>query len=939
MAEPARKFEPDIEPDITPRFGVIDGGGESDSRRASLKALEKQESNPSKPNTGSVAEREATGSNVVQGPWKNKVVQTAGAMKPESNSIMVSIKKQSPMLAIILTVVGLMGAVSIFSASSMLPISILANVVQKFNTQETSATIRTNKLLISKMVGNTTEGTCTSFINIACRFSRPSNRFLSQLEDQGITAMDSKGNIISEGGLFPNTRPKSYRYFNSDGDSVVVEAKDLKSALTNDPDFAARFSNATKTRFMSLTDSVFDSIKARFGFNTDDELKTATDEKSVTSDADAISAADDNGVKAAASAGGDSADQAAVDIVKGEAKDEVEQLQDNGSSGGGLVGLVAGGICIGTDVPGLIIKADRAYQMAQLIRYSVVFLSAFGAIKAGDASPAEVGAIGASLTQIVKGKSAMDSFGMRYVMDGDTKPQNNNYQRFSPGSSVIASLGGVNTITNSRAKTAACNVMTNPVTGEAIDTGLAANAGDTAGISAIAAALNVAGGYIFGYVIGTALPPIVDLAVKHLPVESILKDFFGDLTKGLAGEDVGDALTSGAANVMGQTANAGGNMPLTPSQAVAYENTTDQVQVAYAKEDRATLSPLDASNPNTFLGSIVQRLIPFYIGSDSSLGSASNTFGTIGKIIMGSFSLALQPLSVSAESNDEAQYQLCNEPDIKNNNIAAGPFCNIIYGIPTQYLDKDPLDVVNDLVKGGSGIYAGNIAADTGDPIPGSDLAKWLALCTDGTTDEAANCKITNEKTADFALYTVDHRIQESMDTDETPSSTDTTTTPTTSNAQQLAQQIMANSKISLTGRLVEADIQDAANGNVGTAGVMTSTAILQLINTIGQSHSVAISAIQSGGSGHCNNTPKSSCPNDPHYTGDAVDFDILDGIDITGRNSPALTIMKIAEGILPTGSAFGQKQCGPTPTLPSGWTTFDDTCNHLHVQVPAGTP
>jgi hypothetical protein len=830
----------------------------------------------------------------------------------------------------------------------MLPMSILANVVQKFNTQETSATVRTNKLLVSKLVGSATEGTCTSFINIACRFSRPSNRFLSQLEDQGITAMDSKGNIVSEKGLFPNTRPKSYRYFNSDGESVVVEAKDLKSALTNDPEFAARFSAATKTRFMSLTDSIFDAIKTRFGFSTDDKLKTASDEKSVTSEADTASKVDDNGVRTAALEGETAATDEAEQLAEQQGKKEIEDLANDGK--GNLVGLAAGGVCIVSDVPSLIAKANRAFQMAQLIKYSVVFLSAFGAIKAGDASPAEASAVGAALTQVVKGKSAMDSFGMNYVMTGDTTPSNNNYQKFSPGSSLIAKLHGITSITNSRLKSGACSVMTNPATGEAINVGLAANAGDTLGTSLILAGINIIGGYTLSKVATVVLPYMISAIIKHIPVESIMKDFFGDLTQNLSGEDVGDALTSGAAQVMGQTANAGGNMPLTPSQAVAYDDTTKQVQLAYAEEDRATKSPLDASSSNTFLGSIVQRLVPFFVGSDSNLGSISNTFGAIGKMIMGSFSLAMQPLAVNAASTDQSQYQLCNDPDIANNNIAAGPFCNIIYGIPTQYLDMDPVAVVNDLIDpadGGTGKYSGNVDSTTGDPIPGSDLAKWLALCTDGTTNQASNCKITNNKIAEFAVYTIDHRIQESMDTDETTGSSSTggsTSTASIGDPQQLAQEILANKNIDLSfvgsaGVSPKNDIEDAAAGKVGTAGAMTSAAILQLIATVGQNHSVSISAIQSGGQGHCNNTPKSACPTDPHYTGDAVDFDMLDGVSITGRNAPAITIIKIGEGIWPIGSGFGQEQCGPAAPLPSGWTTFDDTCNHIHMQVPAGTP
>ncbi len=102
---------------------------------------------------------------------------------------------------------------------------------------------------------------------------------------------------------------------------------------------------------------------------------------------------------------------------------------------------------------------------------------------------------------------------------------------------------------------------------------------------------------------------------------------------------------------------------------------------------------------------------------------------------------------------------------------------------------------------------------------------------------------------------------------------------------------------------------------------------ILKLIAAVGQNHTVVISALQSGGTGH---TAGSA-----HYSGKAVDFSSLDGKALSGRDSGSITIMKIAFDILPSGSGFGQSNCGSTPTLPSGMTTFEDTCNHLHIQVP----
>lgn len=157
--------------------------------------------------------------------------------------------------------------------------------------------------------------------------------------------------------------------------------------------------------------------------------------------------------------------------------------------------------------------------------------------------------------------------------------------------------------------------------------------------------------------------------------------------------------------------------------------------------------------------------------------------------------------------------------------------------------------------------------------------------------------------------------------------------------AQQLAKAILANKNIQLTGRLVASDVQAAANDKEGSAGAKTSAAILRLISSVGSTHSVVITAIQSGGTGHCQDTPKSGCPNDPHYTGDGVDFGAIDGKALTGRDAGSLLILQSAFTLLPSGAGFGQKQCGTTPPLPAGDTTYNDTCTHLHIDVPADTP
>ena len=129
-------------------------------------------------------------------------------------------------------------------------------------------------------------------------------------------------------------------------------------------------------------------------------------------------------------------------------------------------------------------------------------------------------------------------------------------------------------------------------------------------------------------------------------------------------------------------------------------------------------------------------------------------------MVVGSFGVALRPITAGAEATDPSQYQMCDDPNIKDSGVAAGPFCEIMYGIPSEYLDKDPIDIVTKLVA------SGDVDETTGEPVAGKDLELWLSICTDGQTDQAKNCEIDTDQHANFALYTIDHRVQQSMDED-----------------------------------------------------------------------------------------------------------------------------------------------------------------------------
>lgn len=152
-----------------------------------------------------------------------------------------------------------------------------------------------------------------------------------------------------------------------------------------------------------------------------------------------------------------------------------------------------------------------------------------------------------------------------------------------------------------------------------------------------------------------------------------------------------------------------------------------------------------------------------------------------------------------------------------------------------------------------------------------------------------------------------------------------------------LAQQILANPNITYDygpNGIVIGPFKDLAAGkqadtapNAGLTDV--SVTLLKFILTAAQTHKINISSFTT-----------QHTPGDVHSVGDAVDFNYVDATHLVGRDPGALALISIGTQTLPQGSGFGQRGCPGTPAnLPAGFIQFADTCNHLHVQVPKGTP
>lgn len=154
-------------------------------------------------------------------------------------------------------------------------------------------------------------------------------------------------------------------------------------------------------------------------------------------------------------------------------------------------------------------------------------------------------------------------------------------------------------------------------------------------------------------------------------------------------------------------------------------------------------------------------------------------------------------------------------------------------------------------------------------------------------------------------------------------------------NARSLAQQLMREIK---AGRLTELEpeyqreIADVAAGTQSAScGLDPRTLqIIQLaLNTF---QTVGISDLNR----RCTGSLLGAGTESAHWInggGQAVDFYAFNGTALTGGDPLSMRFLHVLDPVVPAGARAGQAECRSAATF-AHLTQFDDTCNHLHIDV-----
>lgn len=663
----------------------------------------------------------------------------------------------------------LVGAVGIGSSTSImgsLLVSIKESIVTNIDQQQYTSSSRSNRILSRRLADNATSGSCT-LVKIACRFHKPTNYQLKQLDKAGVKALDEAGEVIEKGKLIGGKRPAHYLI-----DGEKISAKDFKKALRNNPKLRNAFRRAYNPRWVNWVDDAAVKFLKKIGVTKKvaDKLNTKKAKKALTEATDELTKIEDKG--------GDKIKkeiaEEAGDFAKKEAKKTAKK-------GGDAKLMMAQGICAAAKAPNVIVNINKAFRIAQYAKLGYTFLTAADAIKKGEATPEMVNNVATILTQSYTKKDgsikkpATDSKLMKYTMGLGTSGSSSSYIP-GVGGALATYLG----VVNSEPVKVGCDLVGSTAAEVAVEVfdGIKNGLGPvgwawTAGEFALEGILSLES---VQQQLSSAMGGIVQTAIdtfgNWVDMKALAEYFLGNKTKGATGTDVGDITGVGLSNSMADQANYTGNAPLTVQQKVAFDEQIVQPErIALAEEDRLTHSPFDISSPNTFLGSIAIRFVPY-------LGMASSPLAFVSAISSISTSSLFNLFNPSAYAKNIIDENKCTQNSVLANekDIAVGPACDVQYGVPTDYMGIEPDQVASELSASGDIDEDGKVKSN-------SELQDWIDTCNQASIINTKECTVDSRQRALYNLYQIDKRTVDGMDEDPDkttkPTSTSTASTST----------------------------------------------------------------------------------------------------------------------------------------------------------------
>ena len=432
----------------------------------------------------------------------------------------------------------------------------------------------------------------------------------------------------------------------------------------------------------------------------------------------------------------------------------VSSSQSKAESKGGssAANMAVNGICAVTAFIGTVQVAIAAQQGLQLVQLVSSYFEAIDKVKAGDGADSPINEMSTWLTQpadvvaneqadnagenvenesfygtkdVIKktGTTAMQSEGVAYLYGGGRiNPSDPSVENFNIASKIEGVMKGIGAGMSTFAACAAAK-MTTAIIG-AISDVVELFTCLIPGVGWAKCLFDLGAKFVGSVGSSIAIATAISSAAKVLaPI--FISVFTKDLLSGIAGEDLGNALVSGSNIFMSANARNGGQAVASRDAYIAYRVEQEKVLAEKARYERETLSPFDASSPNTFLGSLTNQLIKF----STTTSAPANIISFAGGIVSSAFKSLLPTASAIDISEDimtEEEFEnLC--PTLASIGAIGDAYCNPYVITDTSTLGMDPEDVV-DKIKSQL-IDKGDDDPETGKIKKYSNLANYILYC------------------------------------------------------------------------------------------------------------------------------------------------------------------------------------------------------------------
>jgi len=208
-----------------------------------------------------------------------------------------------------------------------------------------------------------------------------------------------------------------------------------------------------------------------------------------------------------------------------------------------------------------------------------------------------------------------------------------------------------------------------------------------------------------------------------------------DLISNMAGEDAAYAINSGFNIYLGKEMQISSGLPSTEENLMAHWRAQQEVIAAEAEYERSEKSPFDPTSKYTFLGSIVNSLMPIANTWSSPLTTVSTAMSTVGN--------SFKKLLPTAKADGEVVFETSLNydcPNLKNIGLVGDAFCTPYFVTEMDTMGEEPSQIMENVMtdedrNGGNGNFNWDNVDDAehnGNPDinPNSELGRWVIACS-----------------------------------------------------------------------------------------------------------------------------------------------------------------------------------------------------------------